>query len=492
METSTAPTEPRRRPFGGRRKLVNAVDVRFTGTMTVHAFDAGELLVRRGDKLVVDTPRGPMIGLASGLVERRVLATQDLRRVIRRADEHDLAAWDECEKLRERAMRVSAEEVRRNRLPMKVVQAEYTLDRSRALVYFTSEEKPEFRTIARTIAQRLNVRVDLRTIGMREGTGLIGGIGPCGHELCCATFLRHFGSISLRYAKDQGLTLNPGRVAGMCGRLKCCLVYEQPVYKDLKRFAPRPKLGVLTPQGPGNILDVDPLARTVFVSLGAGVLAHIPIRDCVVMDRPMSRDEIDAGLSREDEVLLKRRQRRGGVQGERRPGAARPAADLGGDGYLWEGASADAESLTVDGRSASGAAEGDAGTTKRRRRKKPGAGGPDRDAGGAQARAQQPQPGAPKGDGTSSAKKRRRRKKPGAGAGAGAGGNAPRAPENRPPGGGAPGGPSVQRADAAPGAEGEAARKKRRRRRRKPGGEGTGGGGGGEGGGGDAGGSGGE
>lgn len=504
-----------KRPFGGRRRLVNVIDVRFASTFTLHACDVGDLAVRRGDKLVVDTTRGPLIGSATGVVERRVLPTQEIRRIIRKADAADLEAWAECESLKQRAMKAAAIELRALRLPMKIVQIEYTLDRSRAVFYFSSDEKPEFRTLARNLAQRLNVRVDLRQLGVRDGTGLIGGIGPCGHELCCSLFLRHFATISMRFAKDQGLTLNPTRITGMCGRLKCCLVYEQPVYKELRQFAPRARTGVLTPAGPGNILEVDTLARRVLVGMYAGAMATFHLRDCVVLDAPLSHADIEASMTRTEDVLARSRQRRGGVTTENRQKPARAvSADLGGDEYIWESTEAGSESLTVDGRSEAPAAR----TKDAPRRRNDGAprpGAPSRREGQARrpdgrpdGRPGQPQqagqpargkPGVdatqvaarPAGEGESANAKKRRRKKKRAGGGSEAPNQSIEAGANANPGA------DVQRPQRTPpessgwepsdgdeavaaAAGGEQARRKRRRRR----GKGAGGGAGGDGGGG--------
>lgn len=446
-----------RPPFGGKRRLINAVAVRFEGGFTTHDFDAGELIIRNGDSLVVQTDKGPMIGRASGLPRRDVKPLHEIKRVLRVADAADLARWEALAAERLQIHRACIGVLRRTRLPMKIVAIEIPLDRSRVLVFFSSEQRVDFRGFVRALAKDVDGRIDMRQLGIRDGAGAVGGIGPCGNELCCSTFLTDFSSISIRFAKDQGLSLNPQRIMGMCGRLKCCLVYEQPVYKDLKRFTPRRRTGVITPRGAGNVLEVDILARKVRVGLSHAVeMFHL--RDVVVLDRTLTHEEImDAGLSKEESVLEARRQRRGGGS-DSRGGMTRQAASVLQEDYLWDDMAGD---TTIDATVVT-----DDGPKKSRRRKKSGSGRP----GGARGE-RAPSPAEGGGEASKNSSRRRRSKRPG----------------------GAAGGPNDQAAHGTakpasdtPAAAGGEGAPKRRRRRRSRGGGGGGGEGGGEGGGGGA------
>lgn len=336
IENSPEPQRlaPMRRPWNNKRRLMNGVDVRLGGAFTTQRFDAGDLLIRPGDKLVVDSRRGTLIGVAVGLVERRVEVIADIQRVVRRATAEDLVAWEDCKRMNEEAMRICVRHIRSQRLPMKLVQAEYGLDRSRVVFYFTSEDRVDFRRLVKSLSTDLHARIDMRQIGVRDGAGVIGGIGPCGGELCCSTFLNSFSSISIRFAKDQGLSLNPQKITGMCGRLKCCLVYEENTYKELKKYAPKPRVGCVTPLGTGNILDVDTLNRKVTVELQGGSWESFHLRDVVVLERRLAPEELASARSKEEDVLNQRRQRRGGTQ-EQRQTMNREAASVLQEDYLW-------------------------------------------------------------------------------------------------------------------------------------------------------------
>jgi len=367
---------PMRRPWNNKRRLLNGVDVRLGGAFTVQRFDAGDLLIRPGDKLVVDSRRGTLIGVAVGLVERRVEVIADIQRVIRAATDEDHRAWEECRRMNEEAMRICVRHIRLQRLPMKLVQAEYGLDRSRVVFYFTSEDRVDFRRLVKSLSTDLHARIDMRQIGVRDGAGVIGGIGPCGGELCCSTFLNSFSSISIRFAKDQGLSLNPQKITGMCGRLKCCLVYEENTYKELKKYAPKPRVGCVTPLGTGNILEVDTLNRKVTVELQGGAWESFHLRDVVVLDRRLAPEELASARSKEEDVLNQRRQRRGGTQ-EQRQTMNREAASVLQEDYLWArdekpalATSTEqvvAESMGEDGEAADSSAEGSASRKRKRR-----------------------------------------------------------------------------------------------------------------------------
>lgn len=328
IQPSTQPGPMFRKPFGGKRVLINGVSVKFGGSRHSHVFDCGKLVVRPGDKLVVQTEKGLQLGTAVSLPERRVESNDDVSRIVRRANDTDIRDAETGTRLEERGMRVCVKLIRKLRLSMKLIQVEYLLDTTKAIFYFTSENRVDFRTLVRELAQELKVRIEMRQIGVRDGAGVIGGIGSCGRELCCSSFLRSFQSVSVRHAKAQGLSLNPQKVTGMCGRLKCCLTYEEPVYKEMRKYSPRRNNSVLTANGPGLIREVDPVGRRMTVEFLGGSREMLHLRDVVLLGRRLSDEEMQASQTREEAVMTRRRQRSGGSR-------ANLDENQLGEEYLW-------------------------------------------------------------------------------------------------------------------------------------------------------------
>jgi|GEM_PF-484182 len=319
-----------RKPYEGKRRLCNMIDVRFEHILQTETFDCGELIVRPGDALVVQTPKGPQIARAVSLPRRELVDRTHQQRVIRQATKSDVERAEQLDAEAKAAMRAALFCIREHDLPMKLVGIEYMLDRSRALVYFTSEQRVDFRALVRDLAKELRVRIEMRQIGVRDGTGIIGGIGPCGHELCCSSFLRSFKNVSIRAPKSQGITLNPQRITGMCGRLKCCLLYEKTAYSAARPFAPRRDKSVLTVQGPGTIMSVNALSRTVHVRFPGGSSSTIHMRDVVVLDVALTPEELQATMTREEEVMARRRQRSSAGH------VADVSFEQSADEYLWD------------------------------------------------------------------------------------------------------------------------------------------------------------
>ena len=157
--------------------------------------------------------------------------------------------------------------VERLNLPMKLISADYNLDGSRVTVYFSAEERVDFRELVREIAGKLHTRVELRQVGPRDEAKLIGGYGRCGRQLCCGSFLSELTPVSMKMAKDQGLPLNPMKISGCCGRLMCCLSYECQQYRDMRKNLPKEGQRVITSSGPGKVIGINPLSETVLVQL---------------------------------------------------------------------------------------------------------------------------------------------------------------------------------------------------------------------------------
>jgi cell fate regulator YaaT (PSP1 superfamily) len=223
-----------------------------------------------GEQVVVQTEHGAAIGTVaraySGLTERRRPPADSPNRVVRLATREDIVTRLKQRHREQEAYRIALLRIRERGLAMRLTRVEHAFDGSRLVFYFTAEGRVDFRELVRDLAGRFRGRVELRQVGLREEAKQVGGIGSCGRELCCTTFLPAFAPVSIRMAKTQGLALNPSRVTGQCGRLKCCLVYEEAQYVEARRSLPKPGKAVETPDGPGRVADLDVLAGRIRVA----------------------------------------------------------------------------------------------------------------------------------------------------------------------------------------------------------------------------------
>jgi cell fate regulator YaaT (PSP1 superfamily) len=268
------------RPSEGIETPLRVVGVKFKVAGTIYDFDAGALDLAVGDSIVVEAERG--MAIATVATPPRPWSPEPGSglplRVLRKTDDRDLAKDDENRRREREAHQTLYELIRARRLAMKLVKVEYGFDGSKATVYFFAENRVDFRDLVREVAQRLRVRVEMKQIGARDETKVIGALGPCGRELCCSSWLREFHAISVKMAKEQDLSLNPSKLAGMCGRLKCCLRYEYETYLELRRALP----GV---------------GRKVTCVKGDGVVVkQLPIRESVVVRRDEDGVEVEATL----------------------------------------------------------------------------------------------------------------------------------------------------------------------------------------------------
>lgn len=255
------------RPFKGNDRLRNVVQVQFRTNYLKHDADAQQLQLLPGEEVICTTDKGPVIAQITGHVHRKVVQDHEIPRVLRKATDHDIKQADRNEELEREAYVFGLQRIQARDLPMKLVRAQYMQDGSRIVFYFSADGRIDFRDLVRDLAHRFRTRIEMHQIGVRDGAQMIGGIGPCGRELCCSTFLESFAPVSIRMAKDQGLTLNPAKVSGMCGRLMCCLVYEQQLYRRMRKRLPRAGKTVRTPDGVGTVKDIDPINQRVTVIL---------------------------------------------------------------------------------------------------------------------------------------------------------------------------------------------------------------------------------
>jgi cell fate regulator YaaT (PSP1 superfamily) len=244
--------------------------VRFQPTGKVYHFDATKFSdLQPGDFVLVETSRGKQLGEVVGTRplhkdEKRA----DLKPIKRLASSHDLARLEHWREEEARILAVAREAATELDLPIKVVTAEYTFDGQRLTLLYVSEDKDmELGKLLRRLQKTTNSHVDVRRVGVRDQAKLLGGYGACGEPRCCARFLSEFSPVSIKMAKDQGVSLNPAEITGMCGRLRCCLVYENEQYRAACKMMPRRKKRVQTPQGEGRVVDLLPLKGTVVVQI---------------------------------------------------------------------------------------------------------------------------------------------------------------------------------------------------------------------------------
>jgi len=247
---------------------VKTVGVRFKKAYRVYTFEATGVESELGDWVVVETERGMALGQVSAPPrEWTEPPAQPFKKVLRRAEDRDILRYEQNCELEGYAHQFCLELIREKRLPMKLVDVEYLFDGSKAIFYFTSEGRVDFRDLVRDLARQFHTRIEMRQIGVRDEAKLVGGVGCCGRELCCATWLTDFAPISVRMAKDQNVSLNPSKISGICGRLMCCLSYEHQMYRKLGQEMPKLGKRVETPRGEGKVVRRNVLEGT-FVFVG--------------------------------------------------------------------------------------------------------------------------------------------------------------------------------------------------------------------------------
>jgi cell fate regulator YaaT (PSP1 superfamily) len=277
------------------------VGIRFRSVGRVHDFDARDFKFSRGDRVICDLEdKGTMLGYVSKptiAIEPGVLKLK-LRPILRPANHNDLKTREKHESQEKEAMNYIRSTVADRRIPMHVIAVEIPLNAKKALVYFSSDDRVDFRELIKDLVRYFKMRVELRQLGARDETKFVGGIGPCGQETCCSKFLKSFHPVSIKMAKDQGLSLNPTKVSGNCGRLKCCLAYEQPVYAEARKTLP--KLGNCVKcssggdgkgSGCGIVAKLDVLGQKVTVKFDDGTYDTVPVGRILEQDTFIRKPE---------------------------------------------------------------------------------------------------------------------------------------------------------------------------------------------------------
>ena len=248
---------------------VQVVDIQFRPGQKVYYFDPAGLKLKQGDHVIIDTARGPEFGICASGVHSisQTEVVSPLRSVLRIATAQDEKVMAENRAKEKKAHEVCLEKIAEQGLDMQLVSAECAFDGSKIIFFFTADERVDFRELVKNLASIFHTRIELRQIGVRDKAKMVGGLGICGRPFCCATFLDDFQPVSIKMAKTQNLSLNPTKISGTCGRLMCCLKYEQDAYEDLLRSAPKAESFVDTPDGRGTVVEVDLLRQRVKVRL---------------------------------------------------------------------------------------------------------------------------------------------------------------------------------------------------------------------------------
>jgi cell fate regulator YaaT (PSP1 superfamily) len=251
--------------------LIEVIGVRFKKAGKIYYFDPGEDKIPLNSYVIVETIRGIEFGKV--VVTNKIVDEEDvvlpLKKVIRVADEKDKLTVLENQKEAEKAFDICNEKIKEHELEMNLVDVEYTFDRNKIIFYFTADGRIDFRDLVKDLAAMFKTRIELRQIGVRDEAKMIGGIGPCGRPLCCSTFLGDFEPVSIKMAKDQNLSLNPTKISGLCGRLMCCLKYENDDYETAKRQLPDLGEEIHTPYGDGKVVGLNILERVIQIEIPA-------------------------------------------------------------------------------------------------------------------------------------------------------------------------------------------------------------------------------
>ena len=260
-EIVTAPQVP--------QEPVEVVDIQFRPGQKIYFFDPAGARYQAGDHVIIDTARGAEYGICTG--GNHVISPKDvvapLRCVLRLATAQDEKTITENRAKEKKAYDVCIQKIAEHGLDMQLVSAEVAFDGSKILFYFTADERVDFRELVKNLASVFHTRIELRQIGVRDKAKMVGGLGICGRPFCCASFLDDFQPVSIKMAKTQNLSLNPTKISGTCGRLMCCLKYEQEAYEDLLRTSPKAESFVDTPEGRGTVVEIDLLRQRVKVRM---------------------------------------------------------------------------------------------------------------------------------------------------------------------------------------------------------------------------------
>ncbi|MBM7836559.1 PSP1 domain-containing protein [Clostridium sardiniense] len=249
--------------------MIKVIGVRFKKAGKIYYFDPNELNINKEDYVIVETARGIEFGQCvigiKEVNEDDIIAP--LKSVLRVADEDDIKRHNDNKAKEADALKICTEKIWNHGLMMKLIDVEYTFDNNKVIFYFTADGRVDFRDLVKDLATIFKTRIELRQIGVRDEAKMIGGLGPCGRPMCCSSFLGDFASVSIKMAKEQNLSLNPTKISGICGRLMCCLNYEQSTYEEIRKELPKVGSIVKTSEGTGEVIQNNVVKESVKVKL---------------------------------------------------------------------------------------------------------------------------------------------------------------------------------------------------------------------------------
>ena len=257
--------------------MYEVVQIRLREAGKITYFSPNGMHFKIGEYVIVEADRGLDYGQV--LSETEALLDSDidepLKKVIRKANPWDMHQVEKNKKKIREVMDTCSKKIQERKLPMKLIDAEFSFDRSKIIFYFTAEGRVDFRDLVKDLANVFKTRIELKQIGVRDEAKILGGLGPCGRALCCATYLKDFEPVTIKMAKEQNLPLNPTKISGLCGRLMCCLGYEHKTYKELMKGLPREGEMLKTEKGTGKIVGVNALKLSVTVEMEDGTLVEV-------------------------------------------------------------------------------------------------------------------------------------------------------------------------------------------------------------------------
>ncbi|MCK4778117.1 MAG: stage 0 sporulation family protein, partial [Actinomycetia bacterium] len=257
--------------------MPKVISILFRKTGKVHYYDPGKLNIKIGDDVIAKTSRGVEHGEAISDIEElsyREVVTP-LKKIVRKATKKDFEKIRKLRRKEKDASKTCQEKIEEHKLPMKIAGVECLFDENKLIFYFTAEGRIDFRELVKDLAAIFKTRIELRQIGVRDEAKMIGGLGSCGRDLCCASFLFDFEPVSIKMAKDQNLPLNPLKISGLCGRLMCCLKYEYDNYKQFKKKAPRIGSEVETVKGTGMVVEHNVCRDCIIIKEGEGLRKEV-------------------------------------------------------------------------------------------------------------------------------------------------------------------------------------------------------------------------
>ncbi len=268
------------------------VGIKFAEYGKIHEYDSGHFVLKKGYKVLVETEQGLALGVVctDPRARGKDLPQRTLRKVFRLATPKDVEKFQKKCQLEKEVYAFSCERIKERSLPMCLISVERLYDGSKIMVYFTADGRVDFRELVRDLVQKFRTRVEMRQIGVRHQAKMFGGLGSCGRQLCCSSFLNSFAPVSIRMAKEQNLSLNPAKISGMCGRLMCCLTYEREYYEQATKDIPKMGKSVDTSSGRGKVVRQNVLRETLTVMLDSGDEVEVPYED-IVRDPSNSRSE---------------------------------------------------------------------------------------------------------------------------------------------------------------------------------------------------------